>query len=178
MSLILPGNVPVAAESFEALLKLGDPWIIRDDPRLRKEADYKPEALVIVTKDVCDRCLVWASPKLRSYRTVWDQAAGLGFVDAASEWGYGVDIDHVFPKSWANLRCVNLKYVRLFPVWQEVNRGAGGGIEKAEIEALKSGAMIIPRKHGIVFAKELQLLKILGIKVGAVSNRFSMFARR
>jgi hypothetical protein len=44
-------------------------------------------------------------------------AATAGFVDAATEWGDNVDIDHVFPKSWANLPGSNVKYVRLFPVW-------------------------------------------------------------
>ena len=41
MSLTLPGNIPVAAESLESLLKIGNPWILRD----------KSEALVLVTND-------------------------------------------------------------------------------------------------------------------------------
>jgi hypothetical protein len=30
MSPILPGNIPVAAESLEALMKIGSPWVLRD----------------------------------------------------------------------------------------------------------------------------------------------------
>jgi hypothetical protein len=147
MSLGLPGNIPVAAESLEALMKLGDPWPLRS----------KSEALVLVTNDPSDPCIVWASPKLKGYRAVWDAASAAGFVEPASEWGDGVDIDHVFPKSWANSPGSNLKYVRLFPVWREINRSAGASREKA---ALKVG--VIPtRLRGIVYAQELQVLKIL-----------------
>jgi hypothetical protein len=76
--------------------------------------------------------------KLRDYRAVWDAANVAGFVDAARGWGDNVDIDHVFPKSWANFPGSNLEYVRLFPVWAEI-------------------------KQGIVYARELQVLTILVI---------------
>jgi hypothetical protein len=89
MSPILPGNIPVAAESLEALMKIGSPWVLRD----------KSQALVLVTRDPSDPCIVWASPKLRDSRAVWSAAAALGFVEPATEWGQDVDIDHVFPKS-------------------------------------------------------------------------------
>jgi hypothetical protein len=62
---------------------------------------------------------------------VWNDASAAGFVEAASEWGDNVDIDHVFPKSWANL-C-------------------------------------------LVFAQELQVLKILGHPVGTASDPVSIF---
>jgi hypothetical protein len=88
MSPILPGNIPVAAESLEALMKIGSPWVLRD----------KSQALVLVTRDPSDPYIVWASPKLRDYRAVWSAAAALGFVEPATEWGQDVDIDHVFPK--------------------------------------------------------------------------------
>jgi len=164
MSLTLPGNIPVAAESLQSLLKLGSPWILRG----------KSEALVLVTNDPSDRCIVWASPKRRDYRAIWDAASAAGFVDPASEWGDNVDIDHVFPKSWANLPGSNLQYVRLFPVWAEVNRSAGGGREK---DALVIG-VLSKRKHGIVYAQELQVLKILGHPVGTAANPVSIFGTK
>ena len=71
----LPGNIPVAAESIEALMKIGNPWALRD----------KPDALVLVTHDPSDPCIVWASPKLKSYRSVWATAAALGFVEPVTE---------------------------------------------------------------------------------------------
>jgi len=162
MSLLLPGNIPVAAESLEALTRIGSPWVLRS----------KSEALVLVTNDPSDPCIVWASPKLRDYRAVWDAAGS--FVEAASEWGDDVDIDHVFPKSWANLLGSNLQYVRLFPVWAEINRSAGAGREK---HTLKLG--IFPRrKEGIVYARELQVLKILGHPVGSASDPVSIFGNK
>lgn len=164
MSLTLPGNIPVAAESFEALLKLGSPWDLGD----------RSQSLVIVTNDVSDPCIVWASPKLKTYRAVWSKASAAGFVDASGEWGDNVDIDHVFPQSWANLPDSNLKYVRLFPVWAEINRSAGAGREK---HGLKVG-VTTTRKQGIVFAQELQVLKVLGHPVGTVSHPVSIFGTR
>ena len=159
MSSILPGNIPVAAESLEALMKIGNPWVFHD------------KALVLVTSDRTDPCIVWASPRLRDYRAVWHKASAAGFVEAVSEWGGNVDIDHVFPKSWANLPDSNLNFVRLFPVWAEINRSAGGGREK---EALKIG-LAPKRERGIVFAQELQVLKILGHPVGTALDPVSIF---
>jgi hypothetical protein len=86
--------------------------------------------LVLVSHDPNDPCIVWASPKLKDYRAVWDPAAAGGLVDPTSGWGENVDIDHIFPKSWASLPGSNLKYLRLFPVWAEINRIAGAGWEK------------------------------------------------
>jgi len=43
--------------------------------------------------------------------------------------GDKVDIDHVF-QELGRTRRSNLKYVRLFPVWAEINRSAGAGREK------------------------------------------------
>jgi hypothetical protein len=161
MNLVLPGNIPVAAESLQALSRIGSPQVLR-----RKAA-----ALVLITGDPSDPCSVWASPKLKDYRSVWDAAATAGFVDAAAEWGDNVDIDHVFPKSWANLPGSNLKYVRLFPVWAEINRSAGAGREKG---ARRTG-LIAKREKGIVYAEELQVLKILGHPVGTETDPISIF---
>jgi hypothetical protein len=164
MGLKLPDKIPVAAERYEALLKLGNPWPL----------DSRLQSLVIVTNDVSDPCMVWVSPKLTTYRAVWSKAAGGGFVDDAREWGDKVDIDHVFPRSWANLPGSNVNYVRLFPVWAEINRQAGGGREK---NALRVGVSM-PRTQGIIFAQELQVLKILGHDVGTVSDPVKIFGSK
>lgn len=164
MSLSLPGNIAVAAESLEALMRIGNPWPLR----------AREQALVIVTNDAADPVSVWASPRLAGYRAVWDAAAAGGFVEPADEWGDNVDIDHVFPKSWANLPGSNLRYVRLFPVWAEVNRSAGGGREKAALNA----GLTARRKQGIVFAQELQVLKILGHPVGTAASPVSIFGAK
>lgn len=160
----MPGNIPVAAEGFDALLTLGSPWVLRSDL----------QALVIVTHHPTDPCIVWPSKKLQSYVAVWDQAAAAGFVEPASAWGAKVDIDHVFPRSWANLPTSKLEYVRLFPVWAEVNRSAGAGREKHGLRAL----MTPLRKQGIVYAQELQVLKMLGHPVGTASRPEEIWGAR
>src|SRR2546430_3091892 len=45
---------------------------------------------------------------------------------------------HVFPKSWANSPGSNLRYVRLFPVWAEINRSAGGRSEEHTLNSSHS----------------------------------------
>jgi hypothetical protein len=161
MSLILPEDIPVAAENRKALARLGSPRILGG----------RGKALVLVTGDSSDPYIVWASPKLRNYRSVWAAAANAGFVEPASEWGDNVDIDHVFPKSWAKLPGSRLEYVRLFPVWAEINRSAGAGREKGALE----NGVTPKRKRGIVYADELQVLKILGHPVGTASDPISIF---
>lgn len=79
MSLVLPGNIPVAADSLQSLSRIGSPRVLRT----------KATALVLITEDPSDPYSVWASPKLKDYRSVWDAAATAGFVDAATEWGGG-----------------------------------------------------------------------------------------
>jgi hypothetical protein len=162
MGLRLPGNIPVAAESLDALMRVGNPWMLR----------AKFEALVLVTNDATDPCSVWASPELSNYRAIWKAASDGGFVEPAEERGDHVDIDHVFPRSWAMMPGNKLAYVRLFPVWAEINRSAGGGREK---HGPGSAAV---RKAGIVYAQELQVLKILGHPVGTVADPVSIFGAK
>lgn len=170
-SLILPGNIPVAAESLEAIEKCSNiAYIVGYD---------LPDALASETKAPYDEVIIWARPTLRGYRAVWRAAAGMGLVEDASiiDTGVGtVDIDHVFPKSWSKLSCYEVSYVRLFPVWQEVNRSAGGGRERLDPSApdYKPNKM----KNGIYFATDLQLRKMLNLPVGSTKNRAETFTRR
>jgi hypothetical protein len=64
--------------------------------------------------------------------------------------------------------------VRLFPVWAEINRSAGAGREK---DALTVG-LIAKRKNGIVYAQELQVLKILGHPVGTAADPIIIFDKK
>ena len=65
-----------------------------------------------------------------------------------------------------------MAYVRLFPVWAEVNRSAGAGREKT---ALNNESAKLTPVEGIVYATELQVLKILGHPVGTASGPVSIF---
>ncbi len=159
--LTLPDKVPVAAESLDALREIAYPWPL----------DESIQSLVTVSDDTSDPVIVWASPKVRRYRLVWEKAVDLGFVEAADTWGDNVDIDHVFPKSWANRPGSKIEFVRLFPVWAEINRSAGAGLEK---KILNNG--VFPTvKSGIVFAEELQILKVLGHPVGTFDDPVQIF---
>ena len=89
-------------------------------------------AVILENSDKDDPLSVWAAPSYKYYTKVWKSVSQWGWVDRVEDWGPHVDIDHVYPKSWALAQ--NLAYVRLFPVWAEVNRSAGGGREKAALQ--------------------------------------------
>ncbi len=62
MALWLPDNIPIAAQSLAGLRAKGT---------LKKIPGYSlSKAFVLVTKDKIDPHLVWATPRLRSYRSV------------------------------------------------------------------------------------------------------------
>jgi hypothetical protein len=167
MGLRLPGNIPVAAASLGALLRRGR---CEGLPKYRLST-----ALVQFTDDASDPVIVWASPNLRGYRAVWSAAHDLKAVDEIDTWGKGVDVDHVYPKSWATVAGMEMAYVRLFPAWGEVNRSAGAGREKSQLHELQ----LKPKRVGeIIYATELQVLKILGHPVGTASKPVSIFSRR
>jgi hypothetical protein len=163
MPLYLP-RIPVAARTLAALNKRA-----RCEPV--KGYDEK-RAVFQKTKDPADPVIVWASPALSGYRTVWEAAHKMGVVSEIDTWGKGIDVDHVYPQSWAKVAGMEMAYVRLFPAWAEVNRSAGAGREKARLHELQAH----PEKvDDIVFAEELQVLKILGHPVGTTSKPFSIF---
>lgn len=170
MSLILPGNVPVAARGLDDIEKNSDVADI---------VGYDlADALASKTKAPYDEIIVWARPTLRGYKAVWSSAARMGLVDDADSIDTGVgtvDIDHVFPKSWAKLSGYEVGYVRLFPVWREVNRSAGGGRERLDPHA--PDFTPIKMKGGIYYATDLQLRKMLNLPVGSSKDRSEFFSR-
>ena len=174
MTLKLPKDIPVAVRHLSALKFFGELLSIGDRP--------KSDAVAVKTADFLDPdtkekplVMIWASPRLRGYRAVWSDAAKQKFVDPVAEWGPNTDIDHLYPKSWANAFENSMSHVHLFPVWAEVNRSAGGGREKKALEALRSGAATPVIQKNIVFAEELQVLKLLGHGVGTSSMPESIF---
>lgn len=170
----LPNDIPVAVRHLSALTLLGELCRIGDRPM--------SDAVAVKTSDVVGSgadekplYYIWASPRLRSYRGVWNDAAEEKFVDDISTWGPNTDIDHLYPKSWAAAFENTMSHVHLFPVWREVNRSAGGGREKKALEALRSGAARPVFQKNIVYADELQVLKLLGHPVGTSSEPESIF---
>ena len=86
----------------------------------------------------------------------------------------GTDVDHVFPKSWAEKHGA-ISHVRLFPVWREVNRSAGAGREKSALSLPGRGPKAV---GGIIFAQDLQLMKMLGHPVGSTKDPETLFDQR
>jgi hypothetical protein len=169
MSLLLPGNIPVAARSLTDIENNADiAHIVGYDPA---------DALASKTKAPYDEIVIWARPTLRRYKAVWEAAAWMGLVDDVDITDMGdVDIDHVFPRSWAKLPCYDVAYVRLFPVFLEVNRSAGGGRERLDPRA--PGFKPIKMQSGIYFATDLLLRKMLNLPVGTSKDHSEMFRRR
>jgi hypothetical protein len=167
MGLLLPDNIPIAAVSLAALKHRGRCEKI---PRFATR-----DAVVQFTGDPIDPVIVWASPKLRGYRGLWKAAHRMDTVDSLDSWGEGIDVDHVYPKSWARVKGMAMAYIRLFPVWAEVNRGAGAGREKSQLKDLRA----MPKPLGdVVFADELQVLKIIGHPVGTADDPESIFLKK
>jgi hypothetical protein len=168
MSLFNPGNIPVAAASFAAIEKNAKILDINSYSRA--------DAFASKIKTPYDEVIIWVRPSLRAYSAVWRKAAGMLLVDSADSIGDDVDIDHVFPKSWTKLPCYKIEYVRIFPVWREINRSAGGGRERLDPKA--PGYVPNELETGIYFASDLQLRKILGHPVGSTKDRSDVFQRR
>lgn len=154
--------MPVAVDSVQTVIdRWGHPVYLNRDAL----------AFVTDTGDLSDPVIFWVSPRFTNYKEAWALAADMGLVDPLSEWGNNVDLDHVFAKSWAALFCDMIKFVRLFPVYAGVNRDAGATLEKF---GLKHGVTIEP-VDGIVFANEMQILKMLGLKVGTFDDPVEIF---
>src|SRR5262245_45746655 len=131
MPLMNPGNIPVAARDLADIEK---------NSQIADIVGYvRTDALASKTNAPYDGSSPGVRPTLRGYKAVWQAAVRQGLVDAADSIDAGtgtVDIDHVFPKCWTNLPGHEVNYMRLFPVWREVNRSAGGGRERLDPHAL------------------------------------------
>ena len=168
MSLFNPGNVPVAARTLADIERNS---IIEEIP----EYDLT-DALKSKTIAPYDETIIWARPTLRKYKDVWQAASRKGWVEPLENidtFTGTVDIDHVFPKSWTKLDIYLVSYVRIFPVWREVNRSAGGGRERLDPHAPD----YIPNelREGIYYATDLQLRKMLNHPPGTTKDRSNLF---
>lgn len=158
----MPTDVAVAATSRSALAKLG---------KVEGIARYDPDTALLLRPAGGGEAEVWANPESKSYRRIWAAAAKAGVVDELEEYGPRTDVDHVFPRSWA-AKHGGITHVRLFPVWGEVNRSAGAGREKAELSLPRRGLKAV---GGLIFAQDLQLMKMLGHPVGSANNPERLF---
>ncbi len=154
MALILPTDIPIATTEPALLAGLGHVQEI-SGIRIRNAFAFK-EA------DDAFRS-VWCRMEYRNYRSAWTKAAAGGLVDPLSEWGSDVDLDHLIARRIARLNGFTGWFIRLHPVSQEINRSAGAGREKHGVET----RMPWRQQDGIIFAGELEILKVIGHPVGS-----------
>lgn len=163
----MPDDVPVAVARRDCLKRFG---VVNDIGGVSPQ-----NACAMTETDSGFRC-VWCALEYRNYRLAWKSAAAQGLVDVLSDYGKCVDVDHLLARAVA--RKLDLKgwFLRLHPVWAEVNRSAGAGREKSATGSRKSAREIAGRQAGdVVFAGELQFLKIIGHPVGTAASPEIMF---
>jgi hypothetical protein len=158
MAITLPRGIAIAAADTTALDTLGT--------LMNVSSFGASEVLALWPRDRRDEPSVWVNPTFANYVGAWNAASREAIVDPRRDYGPGVDIDHVYPKSWAVVPGMQMEWVRIFPVWSEVNRSAGSR-EKWLLQEYRSKPIKLGR---IVFATELQILKLLGHPVGTTSN--------
>ena len=149
MALSLP-RIPIAVASTGTLRKFGT---VIEIPTIR------PANACAFHGPAADETCVWVVSTYSDYRGAWKKAANGGLVDRLTEWGEGIDVDHLFPRSWAKKTGIETWLLRLHPVFREVNRSAGGGREKI-CPAMQ------PPASGVIYAKGLQVMKMAGHPVG------------
>ncbi len=165
MALYLPHKVPIATLDKDALSQLGT--VVRLGSR---DAN---QAVALRPANLEDEPSVWVDPGYDGYRAAWNAAAHLGVVDHLHAWGPKTDLDHLYPRSWARLPGSELAWIRLFPVWGEVNRSAGQR-EKRLLDQYRKQPRRLQR---VVFADELQVLKIIGYPFEGASHTPRLFSR-
>ncbi len=168
--LLLPDDVPVAVASRSCLTRFGTPFEI-------KGIDKTKACVLEETLDGTRS--VWCAIEYGNYRGAWEKAAEQKLVDAFSEYGPCIDADHLAARAVA--RKIEFKgwFLRIHPVFAEVNRSAGAGREKFAASSKTEAENLLGRRAGdVIFAGELQILKILGHPVGTAANPEIVFSKR
>ncbi|WP_046865155.1 hypothetical protein [Microvirga massiliensis] len=167
MSIWLPRNVAIAAESFEVLSKNGAPVPIgrRSMANVLVLYSFNDPAGIEPGEPgwASARMSVWARPDYGGYKAAWDEANREHKIGEANDWaplGEVSDIDHVYPQSWTTLPGKEVAYVRLYPVWSSVNRSLGARDEK---RGLNNGSVKPLFRGGIAYADKYQVFKMLGV---------------
>jgi hypothetical protein len=162
MPLLLPTDIPIAAASPTLLDRLGERSGIagvRDtNGFVFKEYSGAPAG-------------VWCRPFYRDYRAAWSKASAQHLVEPLAGWGADIDLDHLLARCTVRANGLANWYVRLHPVYSEVNRAAGASRERYSVEVIKPALV----QSGIIFASQLQVLKIIGHPVGTAAVPESIF---
>lgn len=162
MALTLPTDIPIATAEPALLARFGQ---VQEISGIRARNAF-------AFNETCDASRsIWCRLEYRNYRTAWTKAAASGLVDPLSEWGSDIDLDHLIARRIARLNGFTKWFIRLHHVYQEINRSAGAGREKHGIETRMSWR----RQDGIIFAGELEILKVIGHPVGNRADPTTLF---
>lgn len=162
MALILPTDIPIATAEPSFLVHLGH---VQEISGIRARNAFALKETGDASRSV------WCKLEYRNYRTAWTKAAASGLVDALSEWGSDIDLDHLVARHIARRNGFANWFIRLHPVYQEINRSAGAGREKHGVET----RMPWRQQDGIIFAGELEILKAIGHPVGNRADPTTLF---
>jgi len=156
-ALLLPDDVPIATANRRCLTR-GTVFDIEG-------IDPKSACVLVETSDGTRS--VWCAREYTSYRTACRKAAEQNLVDKFSEWGPCIDADHLAARAVSGALRLNGWFLRIHPVFAEVNRAAGAGREKLAARSKGKAKELLGRKTGdVIFAGELQILKMIGHPVG------------
>ena len=167
---LLPDNVPVATADRRCLTRYGTVFDIDGiDPKN-----------ACVLKEISDGTRsVWCAIEYKYYRKAWEKAAEQKLVDEFSEYGPCIDADHLAARAVARKLKLGGWFLRIHPVFAEVNRSAGASREKIASHSRKTAEKLLGKRVGdVVFAGELQFLKIIGHPVGTAANPELFVIRR
>lgn len=161
MALKLP-DIPIATANPFCLQRLG---------RVSKIPGAKFRNAFAFAEDVDGFRSVWCRVEYRNYRRAWERAAIANLVDPLSDWGEHIDVDHLIARHIARARKLSGWFLRLHPVYREINRSAGAGRERCNAEQRLPWS----KRSGTIFAGELQVLKGLSHPVGTNSFPETLF---
>ncbi len=161
----IPDDVAVAARDRRSLESCG-----REIVKIPRIDVGKAVVIRPVERD--EPASVWAHRDYDGYRGAWQSAARANLVDPLAEWGDGVDVDHLYPRSWARIPGMELEWLRLYPVWAEVNREAGRSHEKLKAQQWRSRP---EKRNAVVYAREIAFMKILGHPIGTLRKPERLF---
>jgi hypothetical protein len=160
--ILLPDDVPVATADRRCLTRFGTVFDIKGiDPK---------NACVLVENSDGTRS-VWCAREYSGYRSACEKAAEQKLVDSFAEWGACIDADHVAARTVSSALKLNGWFLRIHPVFAEVNRSAGASREKIAARSRTKAKELLGRRTGdVIFANELQILKMIGHPVGTAAN--------
>jgi hypothetical protein len=149
-------SIPVAVSTRKALTRFG---AVSDIP------GFDAGSACVLKETVDGEVSVWCAVGFGGYRRACAAVA------SQTDWKAFIDADHLVARAVAWKLKLDGWFLRMHPVYAEVNRSAGAGREKDAAQTTSAAKALIGRRSGdVIFAGELQFLKIIGHPVGTSSD--------